>query len=374
MSPLEQYLQQKLDEREQAGNLRQLRTARAATDFFSNDYLGIATHGLLNRFLPRSNMGTGSTGSRLLSGNSIETDMLETRIADFHNAEAALLFNSGYDANMGLVAAISNRHTTLLYDELCHASLVDGIRLSHAKHHKFAHNDIEDLQSKIQRTGTDGQVIIITESVFSMDGDLAPLQELARIAEENKAALVVDEAHATGVFGADGTGLVCALGLEQKVFARVHTYGKAMGCHGAAVLGSTRLKQFLVNFARPFIYTTALPPHSISCIGAAYEYLAQPDFSNARLHELISYFRQKVDASGMKGWKDNESPIQVLLTGDNEKAHEAAKALQSAGLQVNAILHPTVPAGQERLRVCLHIFNTLEEIDRIFETLKGTDV
>ncbi len=374
MTPLEQYLQQKLDAREQAGNLRQLRTQRAATDFFSNDYLGIATNNLLVPFMQGSDTGTGSTGSRLLSGNSKETEALEEAIANFHNAEAALIFNSGYDVNMGLITALTNRHTTIIYDELCHASLIDGIMLSRAGSHKFAHNNVADLRKKLEHSKNKGPQLIVTESVFSMDGDTAPLKEIAELAEKYSAALIVDEAHATGVFGNKGEGLVCSMDLETKIFARVHTFGKALGCHGAVVVGSKQLRSFLINFARPFIFTTALPPHTISSISAAYKYLSQPGFSNKGLYELVAYFQQQVKESGMKGWKESCSTIQALVVGDNEKTKAAATALQNAGLQINPILHPTVPMGEERLRICLHAFNTKEEIDKIFATLEELNV
>ncbi|MBS1584777.1 MAG: 8-amino-7-oxononanoate synthase [Bacteroidetes bacterium] len=374
MRPIEQYLNKKLTEREQAGNLRQLRTQRAAVDFFSNDYLGIATNDLLQPFMDGMNMGTGSTGSRLLSGNTKEAEDLEDRIAKFHRAEAALLFNSGYDANLGLITAVSSRHTTILYDELCHASLIDGIRLSHASSYKFLHNDLDDLEEKLERNRDKGPILIVTESVFSMDGDMALLEQMAETAERYDAAMIVDEAHATGVFGERGEGLVCKLGLADKVFARVHTYGKAMGCHGAAVLGSRQLKAFLVNFSRPFIFTTALPPHTISSINAAYEYLSKQDFSNAGLHELIGYFRSKILGSGIDGWKDSNSSIQALVVGGNENTKTIATALQNAGLQINEILHPTVPEGEERLRICLHAFNTREEIDKVFTIIEEANV
>jgi len=374
MSPIEQHLQKKLTEREQGGNLRQLRTQRATVDFFSNDYLGIATNNLLLPFMDGMNMGTGSTGSRLLSGNTKETEELEDTIAQFHRAEGALLFNSGYDANLGLITAITDRHTTILYDELCHASLIDGIRLSHASSYKFLHNDLTDLQEKLERNKDKGPILLVTESVFSMDGDMAPLEPMVAMAERYEAAMVVDEAHATGVFGERGEGLVCKLGLEDKVFARVHTYGKAMGCHGAAVLGSKQLKTFLINFSRPFIFTTALPPHTISSINAAYQYLSQPEFTNTGLHELIAYFSSKIKSSALDGWKDSSSSIQALVVGGNERTKAIAAALQNANLQINAILHPTVPEGEERLRICLHAFNTREEIDKVFTIIEEANV
>lgn len=374
MNHIEQYLSDRLNERAIAGNMRSLKTQRAPVDFFSNDYLGLATSGLL--YTPSESAPTsyysGSTGSRLLSGNSAEAEELEEIIATFHNAKAALLFNSGYDANVGLIASITSRHTTILSDELCHASLIDGIRLSQCtRKYKFGHNDLNELEEKLQKAAGNGPIIVVTESVFSMDGDTAPLAEMMAICELYGAQLIVDEAHATGVFGPSGKGLVCALGLEERVFARIHTFGKALGCHGAAVVGSTLLKQYLVNFARTFIYTTALPLHSIDTATAAYRYLSSTAFSNDPLHQVIAYFRGQAAATGMAGWKESNSAIQALITGGNEHTRQMASALQSAGLQVNPILHPTVPVGMERLRICLHSFNTREQVDTLIESIKA---
>lgn len=373
MDPVEQYLNSKLQERQQAGNLRRLTLQHAPVDLYSNDYLGLATNGRLLQSLPESasyKQVTGSTGSRLLSGNTEAAEQLENTIATFHKAEAALLFNSGYDANIGLISSISNRHTTILYDELCHASIIDGIRLRQVNHYKFRHNDLEDLKEKLQKTVTGTPIIVVVESIYSMDGDMAPLTEIAALTSQYNASLIVDEAHATGVFGKNGEGLVCSIGLQDKVFARVHTFGKALGCHGAAVVGSNLLKQYLINFARSFIYTTALPLHTIYTISNAYEYLAAPTFSNQTLHDLIAYFRKHIKMSGNAGWMKSNSSIQALVIGDNIRTKNTALSLQNAGLQINPILHPTVPLGAERLRICLHSFNTAEQIDLLFEILK----
>jgi 8-amino-7-oxononanoate synthase len=362
MSKLEQYLAGKLEERIQADNLRKLTTSRAAVDLYSNDYLGLATTGTLLSLMhpmPSGIQATGATGSRLLSGNSKLAEELELTIAASHKAGAALLFNSGYDANMGLLSSIASRHTIYLYDELCHASIIDGIRLSMAKHkYKFAHNDITDLAGQLQKHAASGNIIVVAESVYSMDGDIAPLSEMVNLCEQYDARLVVDEAHATGVIGDHGEGLVCREGLHNRVFARVHTFGKALGCHGAAVVGSSLLREYLVNYARSFIYTTALPAHSLHAIRYAYQYMAGHSFTNRQLHELIAYFRERAT-----GWKDSNTAIQALVVGDNKRTKAIAEKLQRAGLQVNAILHPTVPLGQERLRVCLHTFNTTEQLD-----------
>jgi 8-amino-7-oxononanoate synthase len=371
MNRTELFLSGKLNDRIDAGNLRRLSLSRAGVDFFSNDYLGLVTNGTLDRLMqshPKGLRTTGSTGSRLLSGNSNLAGELETQVAGFHHADAALLFNSGYNANVGLLASIAGRNTTVIYDELCHASLIDGIRLSLCnRRYKFAHNDLNDLEDKLRRYRDLGPTIIVVESVYSMDGDMAPLAEIAGLCETHDAQLVVDEAHATGVIGTRGEGLVCKLGLTDKVFARVHTFGKALGCHGAVVLGSDLLKQYLINFARPFIYTTALPDHAILAAKCAYDYLADPEFTNQPLLELIAYFRQRTKDSAISGWKAGQSPIQALVVGNNERCKLLATHLQNSGLQINPILSPTVPLGMERLRVCLHSFNTREEVDRVFE-------
>ncbi len=372
MNSVDQYLARKLNERAVAGNLRQLDNYRAPIDFYSNDYLGFATLGILSaQMQPLAGTGqaTGSTGSRLLSGNSCEAEILENTIAAFHKSEAALLFNSGYDANVGLLASIAGKDAVVLTDELCHASIIDGVRMSLCtKKYKFRHNDADDLERKLKRCQGMGPMVVVTESVYSMDGDMAPLTYVARLCEEYDARLIVDEAHATGVIGAHGEGLVCQAGLADKVFARVHTFGKALGCHGAAVVGSHLLKQYLINFARSFIYTTALPGHSIHAIQCAYEYMSGHSFSNEPLHELIAYFRSKVSSND--GWKESPSQIQALIVGDNERCKQIAAKVQRAGMQVNAILRPTVGPGMERLRVCLHSFNTKEQVDLLFENLQ----
>lgn len=370
MNRAERYLSARLEERAAAGNLRRLPGDRQGTDLCSNDYLGIATYGLSAAFQPATK-GPGATGSRLISGNSAFTETTEAFIASFHKAEAALLFNSGYDANTGLLSAIAGRETIFIYDELCHASIIDGIRLSLCKHkYRFGHNDTAQLEELLQKHNNAGQVYVVVESVYSMDGDMAPLVNIVELCSRYDAQLVVDEAHATGVIGANGEGLVCALGLQDHVFARVHTFGKALGCHGAAVVGGATLRQYLINFARSFIYTTALPPHSVHVIDSVYRYMASEAFSNAALHENIRYFRERIKARGVPGLMDSTSAIQVLVTGGNEPTLRASTALQAAGLLVHPILHPTVPLGMERLRVCLHSFNTTQEIDLLINTLE----
>ncbi len=366
MNRVERHLADKLEQRSAAGNLRQLRLRETGVDLYSNDYLGFGTNDLLHDGMTA--YGSGSTGSRLISGNSPEVEELEHTIAYFHKADAALIFNSGYDANTGLLSAIATRDTIFLYDELCHASIIDGIRQSLCRNrYHFPHNDMDALEALLRKYGDAGTVIVVAESIYSMDGDMAPLNEMAALCERYDAQLIVDEAHATGVAGTHGEGLVCAQNLEQRVFARVHTFGKALGCHGAAVVGSALLKQYLVNFARSFIYTTALPPVAIHSISRAYQLLSAPTFTNQPLHDLIAYFRQRTNR--IPGWKDSHTPIQVLVTGGNERTRQLADELQRVGLLVHPILHPTVAQGSERLRICLHTFNTKEQIDQLTDLL-----
>jgi 8-amino-7-oxononanoate synthase len=372
MNPAELYLRRKIDERIAAGNLRSLSTEKLAADFYSNDYLGFITNGILDRrmaAMANASLTTGSTGSRLLSGNSNDAEKLEAAAARFHDAEAALLFNSGYNANTGLIAAVAGRESTILYDALSHASIIDGVRLSQARHkHKFGHNDLNELESLLQRSQDGNPVIVIVESVYSMDGCFAPLKAIAGLCNTYHAALIVDEAHGTGVFGANGQGLVHELGLQGQVFARVHTFGKAMGCHGAVVAGSRELTSFLINFARPFIYTTALPGHSVQAALAAYACMSDVGFSHRPLHDLIQYFRGKIAGSALE-WLDSASPIQGVVIPGNEPCRAVAQQMAAQGIQTKAILSPTVPAGAERIRLCLHLFNTTEQVDRLFSVL-----
>ncbi|MGZ5245809.1 MAG: aminotransferase class I/II-fold pyridoxal phosphate-dependent enzyme, partial [Flavitalea sp.] len=259
-------IKERLERRMAENAKRFLRTTEGMVDFCSNDYLGIATNQLLKESI-NGELSTGSGGSRLLSGNYELIERTEDRIAAFHGAEAGLIFNSGYDANLGLLSCIGQKGDTYLYDNLSHASIRDGIRLSFAESFSFMHNDVEDLERKLK--SATGQVTVVTESVFSMDGDLAPLKEIAELCQRYEAFLIVDEAHATGIVGASGEGLVQELKLNEKCFARVHTFGKAVGTHGAIVLGSCELRDYLINFSRAFMYTTALPPASVSAISTA---------------------------------------------------------------------------------------------------------
>lgn len=364
------FLQGKLNERRRNHSLRELRLKGDMVDFCSNDYLGIVKNARLHHELPgpNSKFDPGATGSRLLSGNYPLIEEVEQQIAAFHEADAALIFNSGYDANLGLLSSIPQKGDTILYDQLCHASIRDGIRLSFANAFSFAHNDLHDLEKKLTRAT--GAIFIVTESVFSMDGDLCPLTELVELAEKYKAHLIIDEAHATGVIGESGKGLVQQLNWQQKVFARVHTFGKACGCHGAVVLGSKALQQYLINFARSLVFTTALPEHAVAFIKASYKTFPAMNAEREQLARLILKFQS---APVRYEKLVSSTPIQVLVIPGNEEVKRVAETLQQNGLDVRAILYPTVPKGKERLRIVLHAFNTEQQVESILNLLADPD-
>jgi 8-amino-7-oxononanoate synthase len=300
-------------------------------------------------------------------------DITEKYIAAFHQSEAALIFNSGYDANVGFFSAVPQRNDVILYDELCHASIRDGIQMSNAKSYKFQHNDYEDLESKIAKLQTPNSelhtIYIVTESVFSMDGDSPNIETLVQLSEKFKALLVVDEAHALGVFGEKGVGVIQSQQFQNKVFARIMTFGKGLGCHGAAILGSASLKEYLVNFARSFIYTTGLSPHSVATILVAYQHLNQAK-ELQKLKENINFFNQQKQLLGIKSlFVYSKSAIHSAIIPGNEKVKHIASQLQEIGFEVKAILSPTVPEGQERLRFCLHSYNTEKEMEEVLSEL-----
>ena len=368
---LPEELFQKLKKRKEEASFRVLRKFSNASDFSSNDYLGFAKSDAIRKnaeeILNNEIFINGSTGSRLVTGNHLLQESTENYLANFHQADAALLYNSGYDANVGLFSSVLQKGNFILYDELIHASIRDGIRLSNATAYKFQHNNLEDLKKKFSKC--DGTVFIAVESVYSMDGDSAPLKELVAFSEVNNCFLIVDEAHSTGVFGEKGTGLAQQLQLQNKLFARVHTFGKAMGCHGAVVLGSNDLRDYLINFSRSFIYTTAASLHSVATIKASYNEL---EHTNAikKLHDNIRFFTATLIEFDLQSrFIKSESAIQCCVFEGNEKVKAIAQFLQEKGFDVKAILAPTVPKGQERLRICLHSFNTEKEITEVLQLL-----
>jgi 8-amino-7-oxononanoate synthase len=356
----EEFLDRKLQERSAAGALRTLRIAGDQSDYYSNDYLGISKNGLIEASLTDSHLAHGSTGSRLLAGNYPLIEETEKEIALFHDASAALIFNSGYDANFGLLSCIAGKGDLILYDKLSHASLRDGIRQSFADSFSFAHNDLGELEKKLKNRK--GNCFVVTESVFSMDGDMAPLAEIMALCQQFNAHLIVDEAHATGIVGKKGEGLVQDLNLQDHCFARIHTFGKALGCHGAVVLGSPSLRNYLINFCRPFIYSTAIPPVSVAAIKASYKIFPEMNKEREEIRHLISLFNRG-------GFKKSITPIQCFIVPGNDSVKRIAKQLLDSNLDVRPILSPTVPLGEERLRITLHSYNTVEETEKLVSIL-----
>ncbi|WP_375444023.1 aminotransferase class I/II-fold pyridoxal phosphate-dependent enzyme [uncultured Fibrella sp.] len=371
---LTERLETDIVERKQLGLFRSLTVAESAIDFTSNDYLGIGRSGTLHDQLAQASTSltrNGATGSRLLAGHTYLADAVEADLANFYSAETALLFNAGYMANLGLLSCLPQRGDTLITDELIHASLIDGARLSKANRLRFAHNNLTDLEAKLHEAcAQGGQVFVVIESLYSMDGDEAPLPQIAALCRFFDAALIVDEAHASGVYGPNGAGLVVAHGLQEQVLARVHTFGKALGVHGAAVLGSALLRTYLINTARSFIYATALPPHDLLAIQLAHALVsAEPERARI-LHERVAYFREKSRRVAPEAvWLASSSPIQGLVVAGNAAVRRVAAAAQAAGFDVRPIVSPTVAVGQERIRICLHTYNTEAEIDGLLLAL-----
>jgi len=374
MQKLDKKSLDKLNQRILNHSLRQLGNSSNLIDFSSNDYIGFSkNHNIYNnglQLLENQNLKqNGATGSRLISGNHDLYEFTENYIANFHSVEKALIFNSGYNANIGLIASICQRNDIILYDEFCHASIREGILLSNAKSYKFKHNSITDLTERLSKIDIEASIYIITESVFSMDGDSPDLNELISISKQYKARIILDEAHAIGVFGKHGCGLISEENSED-IFARVITFGKAIGCHGAAVLGSKELIEYLINFSKSFIYTTGLSPHSVATIYAAYQEL-EATIEIEKLKNNIALFNTEKEKHQLKHlFLDSNSAIQCVIVKGNSEVKQASKVLQQKGYNVKAILSPTVPKNTERLRFCLHSYNTQEDISNVFQLLK----
>lgn len=360
MESLDHRMKTALDQRKALNAFRTLTFGPKGIDFSSNDYLGFVDSKAFNQVAFNNHNQSGSTGSRLLTGNSEACEALEQQIALFHKAPSGLIFNSGYDANLGLISSLAKRGDTIVYDQLVHASIREGIILSRANAYGFEHNNLLQLEKKLSKAK--GQVFVLVESVYSMDGDKAPLVEILALAKKYDAALIVDEAHATGVYGPKGEGVCVELGIEDQVFARIHTFGKAIGAQGAIVLGSLTLRAYLINFCKSFIYTTALAPMSITVIQSAYSKLMNDPSLVHELQKRIEYFKTNLDGKVIRQMITSDSAIQIVLCQGNTNAKSLATKLSESGYDVRPILHPTVANGNERVRICIHLFNTYEEI------------
>ncbi len=362
-----------LNRKKKNNAFRQIQNKSHLIDFSSNDYLSLSQNDYLKNIIHQKSKKypLGATGSRLLSGHFELLEQLEYFLTTFHQAEAALVFNSGYNANLSLLAALPRRSDIILYDDLIHASIHDGLRLSNAQAFAFAHNDTLALKNLLEQH-QNKTIFVVVESIYSMDGDAAPLLHIAKLCNQYQANLIVDEAHSTGLFAPRGEGLCVALGIEKQVFARVHTFGKALGSHGAAIVGSQLLKDYLINYARPLIYTTTISPKAVLTSLENYRFLAQNGATLISiLHQKINFFKQNITDIPTSNYIPSTSPIQSIIIPTNKAATQAATIIQQQGFDVRPIRFPTVAQGKERLRICLHLHNSNADITLLCNSLKS---
>lgn len=370
------HLFEALQKRKENANLRQLTNHFPKYDFSSNDYLGFAkSKSIADRALDIIKTSSeininSSSSSRLIRGNYALIDKAEQQLATFYETESALIFNSGYVANLGLLSSINTKNALVFYDELAHASIRDALQLSHGKAYKFKHNHLTDLKQKIQlqhERNPTKSIFVITEAIFSMDGDGPDLNQLLQLCKENECYLIIDEAHSNPMYA-----LKDFLNEHElsDVFARIVTFGKGFGVHGAAVLGSAQLKSYLVNFSRSFIYTTAISPQAVAAILAAHEHFQKDENQLGFLQENISQFRSVMHQLKLeKHFIESYTQIQSCLISGNENVIKAAAYLQEKEFDVRAIKSPTVHKGSERLRFCIHSFNNPSEIEAVLKNL-----
>jgi 8-amino-7-oxononanoate synthase len=360
-SLLEARARGRLSAAQRAGLARHLRNP-SGIDLSSNDYLGFASDGYLRTrmALGAELEGCGSTGSRLLRGQRTAFANIEKRFADFKGTEAALYFGSGYAANLAVLSTFPERGDVVFSDQLNHASLIDGMRLSRAERAIFPHADVGALRQLMQSTAVGGHRFLVTESVFSMDGDFAPLAEYAQFCRESGAAVIVDEAHAVGIHGALGSGMVEAAGIAKDVFLSINPAGKALGVGGAFVAGPAWAIDYMIQCARPFIFSTAPPPSMAYALDAALDLIGSEPERRSRLVELTAFLRALLTQIGISAPPGGSQIIPVHL-GGNTRATNVAGALQGEGFDVRAIRPPSVPEGTARLRISIN--STLREAD-----------
>jgi len=367
----------KLEERKRLGSLRFLKERGEGIDFYSNDYLGLTRNREFREemvALARNNPDTllGATGSRLISGTGKQVLAVEEFIADKHGVEGALLFPSGYMANVGLVSSLLGRQDVLICDENIHRSVIDGWKMTNAKRLKFKHNDVGDLERVLgcldcfvvpprNDAGRGRKIFIAVESLYSMDGDFAPIKEIVELAEKYQAQVLLDEAHAFAVFG---WGLAHQLQIQNRILAIIVTYGKAMGLHGASILGSKNLISHLINFASPFIYSTAQPEFHALSIRMGYDFIANNPELPMRLMENIQFFQSLKTGPA--------SPIQSYFPSAAADLHQIQNKLSENGILTYSIFPPTVPKGKERIRICLHADHQKSEIRLLHQLLIET--
>ncbi|QDH77592.1 pyridoxal phosphate-dependent aminotransferase family protein [Echinicola soli] len=368
-----QFIQAKLAQATTSNRLRTLKTPpKDNIDFFSNDYLGYATKGLLAQHtsLPTPSHWSGATGSRLISGNHPEMEQLERDVAQLLDSPSALLYNSGYMANTGLLSALGEKDSVFIFDEHVHASIKEGMRLGFGQKAAFQHNDLEDLEKKLTfHCKQDKRLFVLTEGLFSMHGDVPDVAQMLRICEKYNAALIIDDAHSLGTLGDENKGISYRFAQHPNLWARVITFGKAAGAHGAMVLGTESLRNFLINFSRAFIYTTAPSRDQVNSIRAALDLFDSKTNFPALKNAVTTYL--ELTGTLTSQFSNNQSPIQYWLCSDVPLLKEKVTQLQKSGINCYPILSPTVKTGEERIRIVLHAFNTKEEISKLINILNA---
>lgn len=339
--------------------------------FSSNNYLGLATDSRLKKKATESisKYGTGAGGSRLTTGNFDIHEQLESEIADFKKTEAAIVFSSGYLANVGVISSVMKAGDTIFSDAWNHASIIDGCRLSKAKTIVYEHADMVDLERKLRQSHGDGMKFIVTDGVFSMDGDIAPLPKIVELAKEYKAYIMIDDAHATGVLGNDGCGTADYFGLKDEIDFTVGTLSKAIGAEGGFVSTSSIAKNYLLNNARSFIFQTALSPSAIEAAREGISIIQNEPERRKQLLKNARYLRLKLEESGFV-MKEGETPIISLIIGSSHEAMQFSAKLLDEGVFIPAIRPPTVPKGSSRLRITVMATHTIEQLDMVISKIK----
>jgi len=372
--------EQRLCQLEQQHLLRRLRTIESASEaevtlegrpvilMASNNYLGLATHPALKRAAIQATerFGVGAGAARLVSGTLPPHEELETTLAKFKGTEAALAFGSGYLANLGVIPALIGAGGLIFADRLCHASLIDGCRLSGASLRVYRHNDVAHLKSLLARRPSKRDTLIVTDGVFSMDGDLAPLPDLIELADRYNARLFVDDAHGTGVMGAQGRGTIEHFGLESRIPFHMGTLGKALGTSGAYVVGPSAMIQYLINTARTFLFATAPPPATAAAAIAGLQVLRNEPERRVRLWENRQYLHAGLTRLGFR-LTGSASPILPIVVGNAQKAVAMADRLLELGVYAPAIRPPTVPKNTSRIRVTVTSEHSRTQLDRALE-------
>ena len=359
MNSFEKKLSEKLRERKKEGIYRKLSIFDFDIDFASNDYLGLSQTEISGEIKNTFNPGS----SRLISGTNQKNIDLEAKIADYFHSEEALLFNSGYMANIGVISTLIGRNDVILFDEYCHASMRDAIYLSKCKAYKYKHNDLSDLERLLSKNKTEN-VFILTEGLFSMTGDFAAIDEIAELGDKYNSYIILDEAHSGGILGEGGTGLISGYN-QNRIIAKIITFGKAFGAHGATVLTNKLIKKYLVNFSKTFIYTTSLPDVILNKIDQNLNHFE----INKRKNQLAENIAHFIENDTSNSNRESLSPIQIVKFENRKKLKEVEEFILGKNIGVKAIYSPTVPKSEECLRVSIHSFNTRKEILKLCKLL-----